>query len=253
LLVLSGNQKLWAKVLNMNGYLAIIVGAGLTIAVQSSSIITSTLVPLVGLGTLTLEGMLPLTLGSNIGTTCTALLAALASGKVNALQIALCHLMFNIMGILVFYPIPPMRRLPIGAARKLGYLTICFKSFPFVYIFTAFFIIPLSILALGQMMHAGVGGFVVGVTICTFLAAAGVTMIYLYKYKGFDAKIHAYLAKKYLEREVSSKASPDVPAVAASQTELAVASVAISVNDEPAASPSAAAQSAAPTVTDSLI
>jgi len=202
LLVLSGNQKLWAKVLNMNGYLAIIVGAGLTIAVQSSSIITSTLVPLVGLGTLTLEGMLPLTLGSNIGTTCTALLAALASGKVAALQIALCHLMFNILGILIFYPIPPMRRLPISAARKLGYLTICFKPFPFVYILTAFFIVPLSILALGQMMNAGAGGLVVGTIICAFIAVGGIAMIYMYRYKGYRAKVLLFLDKKYKERAV---------------------------------------------------
>ena len=57
--------------------------------------------------------MLPLTLGANIGTTVTGLLAALVSGKVEALQVALCHLFFNISGIIIWYPIPFMRKVPL--------------------------------------------------------------------------------------------------------------------------------------------
>ncbi|XP_059162502.1 sodium-dependent phosphate transport protein 2B-like [Physella acuta] len=53
----------------LTGYLAIIIGAGLTIIVQSSSIFTSTLTPLVGIGVIELDWMYPVTLGSNIGTT----------------------------------------------------------------------------------------------------------------------------------------------------------------------------------------
>lgn len=53
----------------LTGYAAIIVGAGMTILVQSSSVFTSALTPLVGIGCLKLERMYPLTLGSNIGTT----------------------------------------------------------------------------------------------------------------------------------------------------------------------------------------
>ena len=63
-----------------------------------------------------LRRMYPLTLGSNMGTTSTALLAALASESemlASALQIALVHLLFNIHGILLFYPIPWMRW-PLG-------------------------------------------------------------------------------------------------------------------------------------------
>ena len=55
------------------------IGAIFTFLLQSSSVFTSTLTPLVGLGVIGLERMLPLTLGSNIGTTTTAMLAALAS------------------------------------------------------------------------------------------------------------------------------------------------------------------------------
>lgn len=55
----------------LTGYFAIIVGAGMTILVQSSSVFTSALTPLVGIGCLKIERMYPLTLGSNIGTTFT--------------------------------------------------------------------------------------------------------------------------------------------------------------------------------------
>lgn len=54
-------------------YLAILVGCIMTILVQSSSIFTSALTPLAGIGVISLERIYPLTLGSNIGTTTTGL------------------------------------------------------------------------------------------------------------------------------------------------------------------------------------
>ncbi|XP_067899344.1 sodium-dependent phosphate transport protein 2B-like isoform X5 [Heterodontus francisci] len=61
------------------GYLAMVVGAGITFVVQSSSVFTSAITPLIGIGVISIERAYPLTLGSNIGTTTTAVLAALAS------------------------------------------------------------------------------------------------------------------------------------------------------------------------------
>ena len=52
----------------LTGYLAMLVGAILTVLVQSSSVFTSTLTPLAGAGLVQLERAYPLTLGSNIGT-----------------------------------------------------------------------------------------------------------------------------------------------------------------------------------------
>ena len=75
---------------SMNNYVAMLIGVGLTILVQSSSVVTSALTPLVGIGVLSVEKMLPMTLGANIGTTCTSMLAALAIMKVDAIQIAFC-------------------------------------------------------------------------------------------------------------------------------------------------------------------
>ena len=63
----------------LTGYLAIGVGFGLTILVQSSSITTSVITPLVGVGVVKIERMYPTVLGANIGTTVTGVLAALAA------------------------------------------------------------------------------------------------------------------------------------------------------------------------------
>ncbi|CAF0930335.1 unnamed protein product [Didymodactylos carnosus] len=88
------------------------IGCIITILVQSSSIFTSTLTPLVGIGVTTIERVYPFTLGSNIGTTITGIMAALTAKSVlelrNPLQIALCHTAFNITGkrILTFFVIP---------------------------------------------------------------------------------------------------------------------------------------------------
>nr|KAG5712137.1 hypothetical protein BaRGS_014487 [Batillaria attramentaria] len=133
------------------GYLAILIGAGLTILVQSSSIFTSALTPLVGVGAIHIDRMYPLTLGSNIGTTVTSILAALASdpsGFKNSFQVALCHLFFNISGILVWFPIPFMRRIPIGLAKTLGNTVFHYRWFALVYLVVMFFLLPLSVFGL---------------------------------------------------------------------------------------------------------
>ena len=93
-------------------YAMIIIGGVLTFIFQSSSVFTSTLTRLVGSGFLSLDQAYPLTLGSNIGTTTTGILAALTADPnrlSQTIQLALCHLYFNIFGILIFYPIPWMR------------------------------------------------------------------------------------------------------------------------------------------------
>jgi len=128
----------------LTGYLAMVVGAILTVLVQSSSVFTSTLTPLAGAGLVSLERAYPLTLGSNIGTTTTSLLAVLAAGgnhAQEAVQIALVHLMFNITGILLFYPIPFMR-FPITLAQTLGETTSKYRWFALVYLLGMFFVFP---------------------------------------------------------------------------------------------------------------
>ena len=105
------HMKYTKKIPGFNPYLSIFFGMVMTICVQSDSITTSALVPLVALQISTVEDMLPLTLGTNIATTCTAFLASIVTEKKNAIQIALVHLFFNI-GISLWFPLPFMRRGP---------------------------------------------------------------------------------------------------------------------------------------------
>jgi len=134
----------------LTSYLFILIGVVITILVQSSSVFTSTLTPLAGAGLISLERVYPMTLGSNIGTTTTSLLASLAAGGDHfheALQIALVHLFFNIFGILLFFPIPFMRW-PIPMARTLGNITARFRWFSLVYLVFMFIVFPLFIFGL---------------------------------------------------------------------------------------------------------
>ena len=135
---------------HLTGYFAILVGAGLTMLVQSSSIFTSALTPLIGVGVVTIERAFPLTLGSNIGTTGTGILAALASSSNldKALQIAFCHLFFNISGIILWYPIPYLRKVPINVAKTLGNKTATYRWFAIAYLVFAFFLLPAAVFGL---------------------------------------------------------------------------------------------------------
>merc|ERR1712129_658864 len=142
--------------LKVNDYLAILIGVGITIIVQSSSVTTSALTPLCGIGVLPLIKMLPLTLGANIGTTCTALIASLVSLKMGAVQIALVHFFFNIVGILIWFPVPPMRRIPIKGAELLGLYASVYRAIPPLYILFAFVIVPGILLAVSEAWKASV-------------------------------------------------------------------------------------------------
>ena len=102
------------------GVPGLLVGLLMTIAVQSSSITTSILVPMVGAGVLTLRNAFPVTLGANLGTTVTALLASLAVDLRAGLVVALSHTLFNLFGILAIYPVPAIRRIPIRLAERLA-------------------------------------------------------------------------------------------------------------------------------------
>jgi sodium-dependent phosphate cotransporter len=197
------------KAVKLNGALAIIVGAGMTIAVQSSSIITSALTPLVGIGTLPLEKMLPLTLGANIGTTFTAMLASLVISTDAAIQIALCHLLFNCVGLLVWYPIPMMRQVPINAAKWMGSMTLAFGWFPLAYIAVAFFFVPMIILGLSTMV--GVGGYIsiFGWILIAALVVGIIALTYWAKMMGGQEKISAFVEKN---REANIAAMLEVSA-----------------------------------------
>ena len=147
IIIKGGAARVLKKVIGFNPYLNMLVGMGITIMVQSSSITTSTLTPIAAVGLISLEEMFPLTLGANIGTTLTGIMGATVatSNPGEAMQVALCHLFFNLFGILLWYPVPYMRNIPLNACRFLGRMTAHPKygqAFPLVYTATVFLIIP---------------------------------------------------------------------------------------------------------------
>jgi sodium-dependent phosphate cotransporter len=140
------------KFLFRNDLFAMTLGLLLTVSVQSSSVTTSLIVPLVGAGVLSLKRCYPFTLGANVGTTCTALLASLATvstinGSVTTIGItaAFAHLLFNVLGIVIFYP---LRIIPMTLATWLANLAAESKLWAVAFILSIFFVIPLVMILL---------------------------------------------------------------------------------------------------------
>ena len=124
---------------------SIFAGTGITCLIQSSSATTSLMIPLAGNGVFTLEQIYPFTLGTNIGTCLTALLAATALTGETAnlgLEIALVHLLYNSMGVLVIYSLPIIRDFPLQGARFLAAIATRNKWAGLGYIFTIFLLLP---------------------------------------------------------------------------------------------------------------
>ena len=104
---------------------------------------------------LKLEQAFPITLGANMGTTVTALLAALAATDANAaagLTIALVHLLFNLSGTLLIYPFAPIRRLPMLFARKLADVAVESKAWAIAYVVGLFYVIPVVFAILNETL-----------------------------------------------------------------------------------------------------
>lgn len=120
-------------------------GALVTVLVQSSSTTTSLMVPLVGSGVFKPRDIYPFTLGANIGTTITALLAATAlsgPGAIVGLQIALVHLLYNLSGVLVIFGLPFLREIPLKAAERLAEVATKRHSLAALYVLSVFFLFP---------------------------------------------------------------------------------------------------------------
>ena len=134
------DQYIFKTILRAIGF-----GVLITIMVQSSSITTSLVVPLAGAGVLTLRQIFPFTLGANIGTTITALMASL-TGTVSALIAAISHLLFNIVGILIIYGLPFLREIPIYCAENIAEKAVENKLIPVLYLVSIFVIVPLLVI-----------------------------------------------------------------------------------------------------------
>lgn len=147
-------ENVLVGVLGSSALLSMVVGIVVTVMVQSSSITTSLLVPLAGAGLLTLEHAFPITLGANVGTTVTALLASLAVSGPNALagvQIALVHFLFNVSGSALIYPIPRIRAVPLAGARWLADAAVRSRKLALLYVVVLFYGLPALLIFLDRL------------------------------------------------------------------------------------------------------
>ena len=166
-LVLSRVESFFSTYIFRNAALSLLVGVAITSLVQSSSVTTSLIVPMAAAGILTLEQIFPYTLGANVGTTVTAIMASLAIvsvGNMGGVTIAFAHLFFNIFGIAIFYP---LRFIPIGLAREVGRRTAENRFFPFLYVIIVFFYIPGLCICISEY----------GITLVTVLLLLGLPVL----------------------------------------------------------------------------
>lgn len=144
---LTHAQSILDKSIQKHAILALIVGCLITMLIQSSSITTSLLVPLAASGMISIQQVYPITLGANLGTTWTAILAALGSSSgVYALAIALVHLLFNLSGIMIFFPFPWIRKIPINLSIHLAKISTHNKLYGLGYILGVFYLFPIVLI-----------------------------------------------------------------------------------------------------------
>jgi sodium-dependent phosphate cotransporter len=124
-----------------NPYMALIYGTFFTAAVQSSTVTTSLVVPLVANKKVSLPKSFPFLIGANIGTTITAAIAAIYKTEA-AIALALVHFLFNLFGALIFMPFPMVRNIPVKIAGWMGKKSVESRFIGFAYILLTFFIIP---------------------------------------------------------------------------------------------------------------
>ncbi|KAJ9465779.1 hypothetical protein DIPPA_19196 [Diplonema papillatum] len=177
--VLKGRVAVWTRYLlnidfkhpvlrscgGWDNYILLLFGTGVTILVQSSSVFTSTLTPLVGIGLIHIEKMVPLTHGANIGTTVTGVLSALSGSNLDVgLRVALEHVFFNCLGTAVWFVVWPLRAPPLNMAKFMGETAANLRWFPLAYILTGFVALP---------------GLVVGLSVAGWevLVAVGVPLL----------------------------------------------------------------------------
>jgi sodium-dependent phosphate cotransporter len=145
------SPEVFSRFFFKNQFKSFVWGLLTTAAIRSSTITTSVVVPIVAKKIVRLRQAAPFIMGANIGTTITAFIAAsLNSNTAGAVSIAIVHFLFNFIGVLLFFPIRVLQKLPVGLATGLGKLTLKYRLVGFVYLLTAFFFLPFSLIYFNQ-------------------------------------------------------------------------------------------------------
>jgi len=153
-LVVNRAEVVLNNVISQSALAGITAGLVFTIIVQSSSITTSLLIPLVAADILTVEGAFPITIGANIGTTTTAILASFAIATPEnpaPVIIAFAHFLFNLTGTVFIFPIKFCRMVPISLAKSLGDLAATKRRYAFFYVLGLFFILPALLILISKL------------------------------------------------------------------------------------------------------
>jgi sodium-dependent phosphate cotransporter len=150
-LLLVNSPDRFSRFFFKNEFKSFMWGLGITAAIRSSTITTSLVVPLVAKKITTIKKAAPFIVGANVGTTITAFIAVtLNSNTAGAISIAIAHFLFNFIGVLIFFPIPFLKEVPIALANTLGSLTFKYRLVGLAYILLTFFIIPFSLIYFNQ-------------------------------------------------------------------------------------------------------
>lgn len=200
---LGRTKRVISAVLEYNGYVNIVVGLAITFVVHSSTVVTSMLTPMAGLGVLTLEQVYPIAIGANLGTTGNAMLTAFVTGKRSGVAIALTHFFFNVFGIFLFYPIPIMRTPILSWARSLAHYSASWPMAAVLFLLVTFIIIPAIGLGLVYMITSSDGAVVAVGYVLLVLAVVHLTLFTLWYYQfGGRSTWYSLLERKRVEHEV---------------------------------------------------
>lgn len=152
-LLIGKAEKKLDKLVFSNPLRALGWGTLLTAIVQSSSVTSSLIVPMVAANKVSLRKAFPFLMGANIGTTFTALIAAMSTEAYvfqSALTIALAHVLFNVLGAILLFPIKRLREIPIKLSRRLGKATMKNRLVGMAYIVVTFFLVPFLLILISS-------------------------------------------------------------------------------------------------------
>lgn len=93
--------------LNQSKTLSLLLGAGLTVIIQSSTAMTGIAMGFLAAGLLRIDSAIAIVLGANIGTCITAVIASIGAGQ-EAKLAAYTHVWLNVFGVLLFLPLIPL-------------------------------------------------------------------------------------------------------------------------------------------------
>lgn len=137
------------KIIFQKTGMSFLYGVFFTAAVQSSTVTTSLVVPLVASKKVSVAKAFPFIIGANIGTTITAVIASIYKSDA-AIALAIVHILFNSFGAMIFLPFPEIRKIPIRMAEYMGKVSIENRIVGFAYILLTFFIIPFLLIFFSQ-------------------------------------------------------------------------------------------------------